>query len=119
MDTKSSLNTNSVNLERKFVRTLLNCNERLFFSAEQIIGVYHNISVSIFLCQGWFWSCFKVQTKNLFLEEVIKGSQEIIWLFPPPLSVAKRVRMLHKKSANTQDIVLERISERDVFLQLF
>ena len=119
MDTKSSLNTNSVNLERKFVRTLLNCNERLFFSAEQIIGVYQNISVSIFLCQGWLWSCLKVQMKNLFLEEVIEGSQEIIWLFPPPLSVAKRVRMLHKKNANTQDIVLERISERDVFLQLF
>ena len=47
MDTKSSLNTNSVNLERKFVRTLLNCHERLFFSAEQIIGVYQNISESI------------------------------------------------------------------------
>ena len=58
--------------------------------------------------------------KNLFLEEVIEGSQEIFWLFPPPLSVAKRVRMVHiKKSANTQGIILQRISERDVLLQLF
>ena len=64
-----------------------------------------------------------LQMKNLFFEEVIK--------IAPPLFVAKRVRnplrMMHKKSANTQTLsfntnslhILKRISERNVPLLCF
>ena len=53
-----------------------------------------------------------VQMTNL--EEAIEGSQDINWIFSPPPFPAKRVSVMHKKTANTPDIILQRISERAV-----
>ena len=47
--------------------------------------------------------------KNLFLEEVKEGSQDIKWTFLPPAFPAKRMSVMNKKNANMQDITLQRI----------
>ena len=47
--------------------------------------------------------------KNLFLEEVKEGSQDIKWIFPPPPFLAKRMSVKNNKNANMQDITLQRI----------
>ena len=63
------------------------------------------------------WTLKPVQMTNL--EGVMEGSQEVNWIFFPPLFPAKRVSAMHKKRANTQDIILQRISERVVLLEMF
>ena len=50
-----------------------------------------------------------LKMKNLFLEEVIEGSQDINWIFSPSPFPAKRMSVMNKKNANMQDNTLQRI----------